>query len=168
MDALYPHYGFARHVGYITPGHSAVVRERGPCEIHRRSFQALCYAGDAGSRPRQRRSTVSIGRAGERRVRLHYRLRGYRILAANVRSGGVEVDLVARRGRRLVFCEVKAKGGAGVRRPARDGRPPRSRSASRARRRRGWRRDPTRAALEVSFEVVALRGRRLERVRNAF
>jgi ribonuclease HII len=43
MDALYPQYGFARHVGYITPGHSAVVRARGPCEIHRRSFQALCY-----------------------------------------------------------------------------------------------------------------------------
>ena len=44
-DALYPHYGFRSHVGYITPGHSAVVRERGPSEIHRRSFQALCYAG---------------------------------------------------------------------------------------------------------------------------
>jgi ribonuclease HII len=43
LDALYPHYGFASHVGYITPGHSAVVRDRGPCELHRRSFQALCY-----------------------------------------------------------------------------------------------------------------------------
>ncbi len=43
MDALYPQYGFSSHVGYITPGHSAVVRERGPCAIHRRSFQALCY-----------------------------------------------------------------------------------------------------------------------------
>ena len=45
-DALYPHYGFRSHVGYITPGHSAVVRERGPSEIHRRSFQALCYAAE--------------------------------------------------------------------------------------------------------------------------
>jgi ribonuclease HII len=45
MDALYPHYGFISHVGYITPGHSAVVRERGPSEIHRRSFEARCYAG---------------------------------------------------------------------------------------------------------------------------
>jgi ribonuclease HII len=44
LDALYPAYGFRSHVGYITPGHSAVVREIGPCEIHRRSFQALCYA----------------------------------------------------------------------------------------------------------------------------
>ncbi len=44
MDALFPAYGFSSHVGYITPGHSAVVRARGPCEQHRRSFQALCYA----------------------------------------------------------------------------------------------------------------------------
>ena len=47
LDALYPQFGFASHVGYITPGHSAVVRARGPCEIHRRSFQALCYADAA-------------------------------------------------------------------------------------------------------------------------
>jgi ribonuclease HII len=46
MDALFPHYGFSSHVGYITPRHSAVVRERGPSEIHRRSFQALCYLSE--------------------------------------------------------------------------------------------------------------------------
>lgn len=44
LDALYPQYGFVSHVGYITPGHSAVVRERGPTGIHRRSFEARCYA----------------------------------------------------------------------------------------------------------------------------
>ena len=44
LDALYPQYGFRSHVGYITPEHSAVVRERGPSDIHRLSFQALCYA----------------------------------------------------------------------------------------------------------------------------
>jgi ribonuclease HII len=43
-DALYPAFGFSSHVGYITPGHSNKVREHGPSEIHRRSFQALCYA----------------------------------------------------------------------------------------------------------------------------
>jgi ribonuclease HII len=46
MDALYPHYGFSSHVGYITPGHSAIVRKRGPSSIHRRSFQALCYLSE--------------------------------------------------------------------------------------------------------------------------
>ena len=44
LASLYPHYGFSSHVGYITPGHSAVVRERGPSDIHRRSFEARCYA----------------------------------------------------------------------------------------------------------------------------
>ncbi|HEV2592553.1 MAG TPA: ribonuclease HII [Gaiellaceae bacterium] len=42
-DALYPAYGFGSHVGYITPGHTKVVRERGPCEIHRRSWRARAY-----------------------------------------------------------------------------------------------------------------------------
>jgi ribonuclease HII len=46
MDALFPRYGFSSHVGYITPGHSAKVREFGPSRIHRRSFQALCYLSD--------------------------------------------------------------------------------------------------------------------------
>ena len=42
-DALYPAYGFGAHVGYITPSHTRVVRERGPCEIHRRSWRARAY-----------------------------------------------------------------------------------------------------------------------------
>jgi ribonuclease HII len=46
VDALYPGYGFASHVGYITPSHSAAVRRIGPSEIHRRSFQALCYRAE--------------------------------------------------------------------------------------------------------------------------
>ena len=49
----------------------------------------------------------------ERRAARHYRLRGYRILGTNVWSGGYELDLVVRRGRRLVFCEVKGKTGGG-------------------------------------------------------
>jgi ribonuclease HII len=44
LDALYPRYGFSRHVGYITPGHSAAVREHGPSDQHRLSFNALAYA----------------------------------------------------------------------------------------------------------------------------
>jgi ribonuclease HII len=41
--AVYPAYGFGSHVGYITPAHTRVVRERGPCEIHRRSWRARAY-----------------------------------------------------------------------------------------------------------------------------
>jgi ribonuclease HII len=50
LDALFPGYGFASHVGYITPGHSAAVRERGPTGVHRRSFEARCYAEGEGAR----------------------------------------------------------------------------------------------------------------------
>jgi ribonuclease HII len=46
MDALYPAYGFRSHVGYITPSHTAVVREVGPSEIHRRSWRARAYMTD--------------------------------------------------------------------------------------------------------------------------
>src|SRR3954447_12159437 len=56
-------------------------------------------------------STSARGRRAERRVAWHYRLRGYRILGRNVRAGGVELDLIVRRGRRLVFVEVKQKSG---------------------------------------------------------
>jgi ribonuclease HII len=43
LDALYPRYGFRSHVGYITPAHSRAVRDFGPCQLHRRSFDAACY-----------------------------------------------------------------------------------------------------------------------------
>jgi putative endonuclease len=46
---------------------------------------------------------------GERLAARHYRLRGYRILGENVRTGGYELDLIVRRGRRLVFVEVKER-----------------------------------------------------------
>ena len=41
LDAAYPGYGFASHKGYSTPEHLAALRERGPCAIHRRSFEPV-------------------------------------------------------------------------------------------------------------------------------
>ena len=41
IDARYPGYGFAHHKGYATPEHLAALREHGPCEIHRRSFEPV-------------------------------------------------------------------------------------------------------------------------------
>ena len=38
MDALYPHYGFARHKGYGTEMHRERLRRHGPCREHRFSF----------------------------------------------------------------------------------------------------------------------------------
>ena len=49
-DALYPHYGFARHKGYSTAEHLDALAQHGPCLIHRRSFAPVrdCIVGGAG------------------------------------------------------------------------------------------------------------------------
>ncbi len=55
-----------------------------------------------------------LGAAGETRAAEHLSRRGYRIVARNVRAGGVELDLIARRGSLLVFVEVKTRHTGGV------------------------------------------------------
>ena len=37
-DEVYPAYGFAKHKGYGTAEHIRIIKENGPCSIHRRSF----------------------------------------------------------------------------------------------------------------------------------
>jgi putative endonuclease len=51
----------------------------------------------------------NLGRRGERRAAWFYRLRGYRIVARNLRIGRGEIDLIVRRGRTLAFVEVKTR-----------------------------------------------------------
>ena len=115
----------------------------------------------------RRTSTTAAGREAERRARLHYRLRGYRILDANVWIGGHELDVVARRGRRLVFCEVKAKRGDGLGDPLEMVGPEKQRRLRLAA--EAWlAAHPEQAGLECSFEVVAVRGGKLERLADAF
>ena len=38
LCAVYPAYGFGRHVGYATPAHLAAIEAHGPCPYHRLSF----------------------------------------------------------------------------------------------------------------------------------
>ncbi len=53
----------------------------------------------------------SLGREGEDAAARLYERLGYRVEARNLRIGRVELDLVLRRGRELVFCEVKTRRG---------------------------------------------------------
>lgn len=113
-------------------------------------------------RSSRRQQPRQLGPEAERRVRLHYRLRGYRVLDANARVGGYELDIVVRRGRRLLFCEVKARTGTGFGDPLEAVTPEKVRRLERAA--RGWlARRPDLADLDVVFEAVAVRGRQIER-----
>lgn len=100
---------------------------------------------------------------GERIALRHYRLRGYRLLAANARVGRYELDLVLRRGGRVLIVEVKEKGGAAFGHPLEmidDEKLRRVRTAA-----AGWlATQPQLAELDVEFEAAGVRGRRVERV----
>jgi ribonuclease HII len=45
FDRQFPEYGFARHKGYGTPEHLAVLQRLGPCMLHRRSFVSIWRQG---------------------------------------------------------------------------------------------------------------------------
>jgi putative endonuclease len=55
-----------------------------------------------------------LGRRGESRAAWFYRLRGYRIMARNLRLREGEIDLVARRGRTIAIVEVKTRQSLGT------------------------------------------------------
>ncbi|HET8967869.1 MAG TPA: YraN family protein [Gaiellaceae bacterium] len=100
---------------------------------------------------------------GERRALLHYRLRGYRLLDANVRVGRYELDLVLRRGNRLLVVEVKEKGGTAF------GHPLEMIDEEKVRRvhtaAAGWlATHPKLGDLELVFEAAGVQGNRVERV----
>jgi putative endonuclease len=104
---------------------------------------------------------------GERRAARWYRVRGYRILDTNVWAGGNELDVVARRGGRLVFCEVKEKTGDRFGEPADMVGPEKQRRLRRAA--TAWlAARPDLAGLELSFDVIAVHRGRLERIPDAF
>jgi putative endonuclease len=108
-----------------------------------------------------------VRNSSESRARRHYRLRGYRILGANVWIAGYELDLVVRRGRSLAFVEVKSKKGTGF------GTPEEMVTREKQRRIRqaaqAWLlRNPEHAGCTIRFDVVVERAGKLERLGAAF
>ena len=117
----------------------------------------------SATRNRTRRSTRVAGRRAEWRAVVHYCLRGYRVVGRNVWAGRYEIDLIVRRGRRLVFCEVKSKGGD------RHGDPLEMVGQEKLSRLQlaaaSWlAHHPDLESLDLVFEVAAVRAGRVERV----
>ncbi len=121
-DAEYPAYEFSRNKGYPTPEHLALLREHGPCAIHRRSFAPVAallpllpleIAPDSGEVSMSLFGTNSrqVGDSGEIVACAHIRRMGWEVLATRYRCREGEVDIIARDGETIVFVEVKARRG---------------------------------------------------------
>ena len=110
-------------------------------------------------------TTTETGRAGEARAARLYRSHGYEIVAANIRVARVEVDLIVRRGRDLVFVEVKVKRGPDYGDPLEMVDERKLRRLRRAA--ETWLAShPADRGCDVAIEVLALRPGGLDRVRD--
>lgn len=99
-----------------------------------------------------------LGRAGEDMAAGHLRRRGFEIVERNFRCAEGELDLVARKGNLLVFCEVK------TRRADRWGEPSEAVGWEKQRRIRRlaahWMRLREPGSVEVRFDVISIVARR--------
>ncbi len=72
-----------------------------------RDVQGRQRGGDPGVRVTQARR--ELGQSGEGAVAAWYQAAGYEVVERNWRCREGELDLIVRRGRTYVFCEVKAR-----------------------------------------------------------
>jgi len=118
-------------------------------------------------RKRQPPGSRRKGAEAELRAKWRFRLRGYRVLDTNAWIGGYELDLVLRRGRTVVFCEVKSKSGRGLGDPLEMVTPEKQRRLTQAA--ESWlAAHPELGECEVRFDVVGVGAGRVEHLRQAF
>ena len=109
---------------------------------------------------------LRLGAAGEDRAAAWYVAHGYELVARNWRCRDGELDLIARRGRTLVFCEVKTRSSVAF------GSPAEAVTPAKQRRIRGLAlafldENGVRGA-HLRFDVAAVIGRQVEIIEGAF
>ncbi len=136
LDAVYPEYGFGKHVGYGTAAHQKAMEEFGLTPEHRRSFRPVreIAEGKITAKPKtatrlktvaepkntseQKITNKQLGDQGEQTVVDFLVAAEHEIVARNYKTKLFEVDIISRRGRVLYFTEVKYRGsndfGAGL------------------------------------------------------
>ena len=111
-------------------------------------------------------SRLALGAHGEDRAAAWYRAHGYEVVARNWRCREGELDLIARVGRTIVFCEVKTRRTDAFGVPAE--------AVTRAKQQRirrlaaRWLDEHEAHAARLRFDVVAILGDDLEVIEAAF
>ena len=135
LDAIYPEYGFGKHVGYGTAAHQKAMEEFGLTPEHRRSFRPvreiakgkittkLKAAGrlEIAAEPKitteqkitnkQKTATKQLGDRGEQVVVDYLEASGHEIVARNYKTKLFEVDIISQKAQVLYFTEVKYRSG---------------------------------------------------------
>ena len=135
LDAVYPEYGFGKHVGYGTAAHQKAMEEFGLTPEHRRSFRPvreiakgkittkLKAAGrlEIAAEPKitteqkitnkQKTATKQLGDRGEQVVVDYLEASGHEIVARNYKTKLFEVDIISQKAQVLYFTEVKYRSG---------------------------------------------------------
>jgi len=106
LDAIYPEYGFGKHVGYGTAAHQKAMEEFGLTPEHRRSFRPVREIAE------NKITTKQLGDRGEQVVVDYLVTAGHEIVARNYKTKLFEVDIISRKDRALYFTEVKYRGGS--------------------------------------------------------
>jgi putative endonuclease len=109
---------------------------------------------------------TELGRRGEHLAALHLEAAGMTVVDRNWRCRHGELDLVARHGRKVVFCEVKCRTGVGY------GTPAEAITQEKKQRIRflaaRWLQDAKPRPGEIRFDVVAVLGEDVEVLEGAF
>ena len=105
LDAVYPEYGFGKHVGYGTAAHQKAMEEFGLTPEHRRSFRPVREIAE------NKITTKQLGDRGEQVVVDYLEASGHEIVARNYKTKLFEVDIISRKNEVLYFTEVKYRSG---------------------------------------------------------
>ena len=105
LDAVYPEYGFGKHVGYGTAAHQKAMEEFDLTPEHRRSFRPVREIAE------DKITTKQLGDRGEQVVVDYLVESGHEIVARNYKTKLFEVDIISRKAQVLYFTEVKYRSG---------------------------------------------------------
>ena len=131
LDAVYPEYGFGKHVGYGTAAHQKAMEEFGLTPEHRRSFSPVreIAEGKTTVKPKtatrletaaepkntseqktknkQKTTTKQLGDRGEQVAVDFLVAAGHESVARNYKPKLFEVDIISRKNEVLYLTEVK-------------------------------------------------------------